>query len=142
MCDIGPGSGDNSELVIVGSTKRFEDLECRREARNFVGMVDGLVSKDRFRKDYDLASQVKRSAVSAMANIAEGFHRRGNREFIKFLDCSRSSLAETLSRLHAASDLQYIEEAEMNTLRRQTDLVRKQVNNLMTYLHQTNRPTN
>jgi len=105
-------------------------------------MVDGLVSKDRFRKDYDLASQVKRSAVSAMANIAEGFHRRGNREFIKFLDCSRSSLAETLSRLHAASDLQYIEEAEMNTLRRQTDLVRKKVNNLMTYLHQTNRPTN
>ena len=82
------------ELVnIMAKVKRFEELECWREARNFVQLIYGLTKKDPFRKDFELVGQIKRSAISSMANIAEGFHRNSSKDFMRFLDYSRSSIA-------------------------------------------------
>lgn len=115
--------------------KRFEDLECWKEARGLVRLVYKMTSNGKFKKDTDLARQLRRSAVSAMANIAEGFHRNSSKEFMRFLDYARTSVAETISHCYAALDQKYITEDEMTSLREQADTVWKKINGFLSYLH-------
>ena len=61
---------------------RFEDIEAWKEARDVVNSVYSVCSVIELKKDYSLSDQIKRSAISIMANIAEGFSRKGNKEFI------------------------------------------------------------
>lgn len=69
-----------------------------------------------------------------MANVAEGFHRNSTKDFLRFLDYSRASIAETLSHCYIALDQEYIGESEMTTVRKQADSVWKKVNNFISYL--------
>jgi four helix bundle protein len=65
---------------------RFEDIEAWQEARKLLKMIYSVINKSpKFRKDFRLVSQIQDASVSAMSNIAEGFARRSNREFIQFL---------------------------------------------------------
>ncbi|MCK4394334.1 four helix bundle protein [Candidatus Bipolaricaulota bacterium] len=121
----------------MATVKRFEELECWKEAREFVRLVYGLTKKDTFRKDFELVSQLRRSAVSSMANIAEGFHRNSNKDFMKFLDYSRASIAESISHCYVALDQQYIIEKEMALVNEQANIVWKKVNALIAYLNQS-----
>lgn len=118
----------------MSTIRRFEDLECWIESRKLVGIIYHLSKKERFRKDFDLVSQVRRSAVSTMANIAEGFHRASNKDFMKFLDYSRSSAAETISHCYVALDQGYINAEEMEQAKNQADILWKRVNNFIAYL--------
>ena len=74
-----------------------------------------------------------------MANIAEGFHRSTGRDFIKFLDYSRASIAETISHMYVALDQHYIDDAEMSGIRKQADIVWKKVNKFISYLRKTSK---
>jgi len=118
----------------MATIKRFEDLECWKEARELVKIVYSFTKKEEFKKDYELVRQVRKSAVSSMANIAEGFHRNSSKDLMRFLDYSRSSVAETLSHLYAALDQHYINEQEMEKANVQADIVWKKVNNFISYL--------
>jgi four helix bundle protein len=122
----------------MASIKRFEDLECWKEARVLVRQIYELTKKKKFSMDFELKNQIRRSAISTMANTAEGFHRNSNKDFLKFLGYSRSSIAETLSHVYVALDQDYIVEPEMETLKQQTDLVWKKINSLITYLNKHN----
>jgi len=123
----------------MATVRRFEDLECWQEARKFVGLIYGVARNDRFKADFELVGQIKRSAVSAMANIAEGFHRTSARDFMKFLDYSRASIAETVSHCYVALDQKYINEPEMVKMNEQANLVWKKVNNFISYLSKTSK---
>lgn len=123
----------------MGTIKRFEELECWKEARKFVGLIYELTKKEKFRKDFELIRQLRKSAVSSMANIAEGFHRNSNKDFMKFLDYARSSVAESVSHCYVALDQNYLDEKEMDQVTQQSDIVWKKVNNLITYLNKTSR---
>jgi len=90
---------------------------------------------DKFKKDFELVGQIRKSAVSSMANIAEGFHRKSNRDFMKFLDYSRTSIAETMSHAYVALDQSYMDQPELAEVQRQADVVWKKVNNFITYLN-------
>ena len=98
-------------------------------------LIYSLTKNDKFRKDFDLIGQVRRSAVSTMANVAEGFHRNSNKDFMKFLDYSRSSVAETVSHCYVAIDQNYINENEMEHVIQQADVLWKKVNNFIAYLN-------
>jgi four helix bundle protein len=74
-----------------------------------------------------------------MANTAEGFHRNSSKDFLKFLDYSRSSVAETLSHAYVALDQNYIDEVEMNELKQAGDTVWKKINGLISYLKRSQR---
>ena len=106
----------------------------KQEAREFVKLVYKLTKKDLFMKDFELVRQVRGSAVSIMANIAEGFHRNSTRDFMRFLDYSRASIAETISHCYVALDQSYIDESEMTKAKQQADIVWKKVNNFISYL--------
>jgi four helix bundle protein len=119
----------------MATIKRFEDLECWQEARELVKIVYSLTKNNQFKKDYELVRQVRKSAVSSMANVSEGFHRNSSKDFMRFLDYSRSSVAETLSHLYVALDQKYINEEELKKLKNQANIVWKKVNNFITYLN-------
>ena len=119
----------------MATIKRFEDLESWQEARDFVKLIYKITKNDRFRKDMKLVWQITDSAISTMSNIAEGFHRNSNREFMRFLDYSRASIAETISHCYVALDQEYISELELMKVKTQADIVWKKVNNFISYLN-------
>lgn len=118
----------------MATIKRFEDLDCWKEARLLVRRVYRLTKKDGFKRDFELISQIRRSAVSSMANIAEGFHRSSSKDFLKFLDYSRSSIAETISHAYVALDQSYINENELDELNESGNTVWKKINGMISYL--------
>jgi len=118
----------------LATIKRFEEMLCWQASRDLVNLVYQLTKNDQFKRDFDLVSQIRRSAVSSMANMAEGFHRSSNRDFIKFLDYSRASVAETVSHAYVAFDQGYLTEEELKDLHRQAEAVWKSTNGFMTYL--------
>ena len=124
----------------MATIKRFEDLECWQEARRFVQFIYGLIKKDQFKADFELVKQAKGSSISSMANIAEGFHRNSTKDFMKFLDYSRASIAETVSHCYVALDQQYINESEITQVKQQADIVWEKVNNFISYLSKLRAP--
>ena len=70
-----------------------------------------------------------------MANIAEGFSRKGNKEFIQFLFISKSSAAELQSHLYIALDQGYINRSQFDELYEQIDKVQRQLSNFIKYLN-------
>jgi four helix bundle protein len=75
-----------------------------------------LTRQGAFAKDYGLAGQIQRAAVSIMSNIAEGFERRGRGEFHQFLFTAKASCAEMRSHLYIAYDIGYLEQLEFERL--------------------------
>ncbi len=114
--------------------KRFEDLNCWQDSRKLVSSVYALTKKNEFSKDYGLKDQIRRSAISGMANIAEGFHRKTNKDFIKFLDYARSSIAETISHCYVALDQNYINDSELAKTKEMADNTWKRINKFISYL--------
>lgn len=86
--------------------ERFEDIESWREARLLVSEIYQLFTSI---KDYGFRDQIQRAAISVMTNIAEGFDRASNKEFIQFLVISRGSVSEVKSLSYAALDIGYID---------------------------------
>jgi four helix bundle protein len=89
--------------------KKFEDVIAWQKARELVKMVYEMTRGDDFAKDFSLKDQFRRAAVSVMSNIAEGFSRQTDREFIQFLYIAKGSVSEMQSQLYVALDLGYIE---------------------------------
>lgn len=115
--------------------KRFEDLHCWQEARKLVNLVYRAIqeSKD-FQKDVRLCGQITAAAVSSMSNIAEGFSRRSNKEFIQYLFISKSSATEVQSEAYVALDQKYITEETFHHIYEQAKRVSKLDSGLITYL--------
>jgi len=115
---------------------RFEDIEAWQEARKLVKMVYSVINKSpKFRKDFRLVNQVQDASVSAMSNIAEGFARRSNREFIQFLFVSKSSAAEVQSQLYVALDQEYINQDDFGEIYNQAEIVSKMDSGFIKYLN-------
>ena len=79
-------------------------------------IVRELIREKRFQRNFGLVSQIERSAGSIMDNIAEGFERGGNREFIQFLYISKGSCGELRSQMYRALDDGYINSEEFNLI--------------------------
>jgi four helix bundle protein len=86
--------------------RRFEDIIAWQKAKNLAVDIYRAFSKS---KDFRFRDQICRAAVSISSNIAEGFERRGDKEFIRFLRIAAGSASETKSLVYIARDLRYIE---------------------------------
>src|SRR4030067_974575 len=113
--------------------ERFEDIEAWKEARKLVNRVYGVCSVNEFKKDYSLVDQIRRAAISVMANISEGFARKGNKEFSQFLFIAKSSAAELQSHLYVALDQKYINKDTFDELYQDADKIQRQLSNFIKY---------
>ncbi|MHB8258752.1 MAG: four helix bundle protein [Bacteroidia bacterium] len=118
----------------MGSFKSFEEIIAWQKARENTLLIYTITNQNGFEKDFGLKNQIRRSAVSVMANIAEGFDRNTDKEFAQFLFIAKGSNAETLSHLYVAFDLKYITEQEFEPLKEKIIEVRKVINGLISYL--------
>ncbi|MFV5697557.1 four helix bundle protein [Flavobacterium sp. ZT3R17] len=65
---------------------------------------------------FGLTSQIRRCSISIPSNIAEGFGRDSNKEYLRFLNISIGSLFEMQTQLEIAKNIQYLDEEEFNNL--------------------------
>ena len=121
-------------MVPMGRFYKFEEIDAWSLARKIVNTIYEETSKGRFSRDFDLRSQIRRSAVSVMANIAEGQGRRSNKDFAAFLNISLGSAAETKSHLYIAHDQGYISNEVFAELIESIDRVSKMLLSLSRYL--------
>jgi four helix bundle protein len=96
--------------------ERFEDITAWQKARVLTRFVYKATNREAFSKDFSLKDQVRRATVSIMANVAEGFERGGDREFLQFLSTAKGSAAEVKSHLYVALDAGYITQAQFDVL--------------------------
>ncbi|MDE1940839.1 MAG: four helix bundle protein [Patescibacteria group bacterium] len=89
--------------------EKFEDIVAWQKARALSTLIYGLF---RDNKDFKFKDQIRSAAVSISSNIAEGFERKGDKEFGHFLYIAKGSSAEVRSLLYLAMDLKYISEAD------------------------------
>jgi len=92
--------------------KNFEELEIWKEARKLTRAIYQLTKREKFSRDFSLRDQIQRAVVSIMSNIAEGFERDGNQEFVQFLYVAKASCGEVRSQLYVAFDQGYILKAD------------------------------
>jgi four helix bundle protein len=98
------------------AVRRFEDLIAWQKARELTRLVYVATRNREFARDFGLCSQIQRSAVSVMANIAEGFDRKRNGEFHQYLSIAKASCAEVRSHLYVALDIGYLTEEQFSQL--------------------------
>jgi len=114
--------------------ERFEDIKAWQEARRLANIIYKLTTRPDFSKDFGLRDQIRRAAVSVMANIAEGFERKTNKEFRNFLSIARASSSEVRSHLYVALDQNYIEKADFDLAYKTCDETSKLIFGFMKYL--------
>ena len=113
---------------------RFEDLEVCQQARDLTREVYRLAANGSFSRDYGLKDQMRRASVSIMANIAEGFSRRGDKEFGQFLFIAKGSASELQSHAYIALDQGYVEKTDFEVLYENLDHIARMLSKLIKHL--------
>lgn len=116
---------------------KFEDLEIWQIARELSGDIFNITSSGPFNSDFRFRDQIRAAAGSVMDNIAEGFDRGGNREFIQFLSIAKGSSAEMHSQIYRALDQKYIDEKKSEEIQEKIDKLSRKISNLITHLKNT-----
>lgn len=123
------------------SWKSFEELKSWQLSRSFTLRIYELTNQIVF-KDIDLQRQLRRATVSISSNIAEGFERNTDKEFIHFLFIAKGSAGEVRSQLYIALDLKFISEAQFKELIEEITEISKLISGLIKYLQRSNSSAN
>jgi|SRR5687767_12217413 len=121
----------------MAAFKKFEEIIAWQKARLATRRVYEVTNDGRFSRDFGLRDQIRRSAVSVMANIAEGQGRNSDKEFTHFLNLAHGSVAETQSHLYVAIDLGYLDNSDFDDLYFLLEEVAKMTMGLMKHLRKT-----
>ena len=111
--------------------ERFEDIKAWQKAGELSLSIYRMFKSN---KDFRFKDQIQAAAVSIMNNIAEGFDRKGNKEFKRYLYIARGSCAEVRSMLYLAFRLQYIDNKGFDSLRDMTTEISKMLYAFITKL--------
>jgi len=118
----------------VSGFKRFEEIDAWKKARELTNEIYTVSKHDAFSKDYGLTDQIRRASVSIMSNIAEGYERKGIKEFIHFLSIAKGSAGEVRCQLYIASDQGYIDRKTTDKLISKVSEISRMIVGLMNYL--------
>ena len=121
----------------MATITKFEDIEAWQKGRELKRVLYKHSKRRNFSKDFALCDQIRRAAMSITANIAEGFERGGNKEFIHFLSTSKGSCGEVQDHLYTAFDEQYLEKDEFDSLYSKAAEVGRLIGGFMIYLQRS-----
>jgi four helix bundle protein len=93
--------------------EKFEDIIAWKKSRILTLDIYNIFKLSR---DFSFRDQIQRASVSVMNNIAEGFERKGDKEFKYFLFIAKGSCGEVRSMLYLSLDLGYIKEDDFKKL--------------------------
>ena len=114
--------------------KSFEDIESWQLARRLANEIYVISGHGKFAKDFVLRDQMHRASISVLSNIAEGYERGGNAEFVQFLSVAKGSVGEIRAQTYVALDCQYIDQTQFERLQARAKDVSRKLAALMTYL--------
>lgn len=118
----------------MASIKQFEDLDVWKMAFAFCQWLNTVVQSTDLKSDFALRNQIERSSGSAMDNIAEGFERQGNREFINFLFIAKASSGESRSQLYRLHMKGYISDETLQFKVEELKTLNKKISSFISYL--------
>jgi four helix bundle protein len=121
----------------MATITKFEDIISWQEARELNKVVGKLIDEERFKKNFRLIGQIEGSAGSIMDNIAEGFERGGNKEFLQFLFIAKASCGELRSQLYRAIDRDYINKNEFDSISERAFKISSLIQKLISYLEKS-----
>ena len=120
----------------MATFKTFEDIEAWQRSRELTKAIYEVTSQGTFARDFGLKDQIRKASVSIMSNIAEGFERSGNKEFIQFLATAKGSAGEVRAQLYVALDQGYVEQSVFRELNQSATKI-SMLSGLMRYLRST-----
>jgi len=123
--------------VIVLTIKKFEDLESWKKARQLTTRIYEVTGQGDFKYDFALRDQIRRASISILSNIAEGFERGGDKEFLQFLATAKGSCGEVRAQLYVALDRSYVTLEVFYDLIETTNEIGRLLSGLMKYLAQS-----
>lgn len=119
----------------MATITKFEDLEIWQLSRTLNKELFSFLQSLQDARHYELHKQMERSAGSIMDNIAEGFERDGNREFIQFLAISKASAGEVRSQLYRALDRNLIKDQDFEKFQQDCTLIGNKIGRFINYLN-------
>jgi four helix bundle protein len=112
----------------------FEEINSWKKSRIFNKRIYLITENPTFKKDFDFVRQIRRASISISSNIAEGFERNTDKEFIYFLYVAKASAGEVRSQLYLAFDLEYIIKEEFEMLLESVTEISKLLSGFIKYL--------
>ncbi len=120
----------------MSTITRFEDIQAWQKAREVASAIYKLCKEGEIATDFGLRDQIRRSAVSSQSNIAEGFGRESNQEFIRFLKIAKGSSSEFRSQLYNLLDAEYIDQPVFDNLYQMSEETERLIGGFINYLEQ------
>jgi four helix bundle protein len=121
----------------VANIEKFEEMEIWQLAKTLANQIYDATSTGKFSQDYVLRDQVRRAAVSIFSNIAEGFERNGNKEFIQYLYIAKASCGEVRAQMSFAKDRDYISQTDFELLYKSLISLSNQISGFIKYLRKS-----
>jgi four helix bundle protein len=121
----------------MAKVKKFEEIQSWKKARTLTKQIYSATLAGAFAKDFALRDQIRRAAVSILSNIAEGFERGGDKEFLQFLAIAKGSAGEVRAQLYVALDQQYLSQKQFESLSQEAAEISQLISGFMRYLKQS-----
>lgn len=118
----------------MAKIKSFEDIQAWKLARELTNDIYAITSTGTFDRDFALKNQIRRAAISIVSNIAEGFERGGDKEFLQFLAVAKGSSGELRAQLVVALDQLYISEPQFQSISEKAKTVNRLLAGFIKYL--------
>jgi four helix bundle protein len=109
-------------------------MEIWQKSKFLAKEIYEITSIGPFSKDWALKDRIRRASISIPCNIAEGFERGGNKEFIQFLSYAKGSAGEVFTQLHIAFELGYLSKEDFSRLEEQVTKISHMLGGFMKYL--------
>jgi four helix bundle protein len=114
--------------------KTFEEMPVWQDSCTLTNLIYTLTLGNEFSRDFGLKDQIRRSAVSIMSNISEGYERSTKKEFAMFLGYAKGSAGELRSQLYIAADQKYISTEQFQAAHKLATDVSSQLAKFAAYL--------
>lgn len=113
---------------------RFEEIDVWKQACELCKEIYLLTNSEVISKDFGFKDHLRRSSVSIPSNIAEGYERKSNTEFVRFLYIAKGSAGELRTQLYIAKEINYISNERFDELFKKAEEISKSLSGFIKYL--------